>query len=90
MGQTGDVSAEEEHPVYGPLSRLVDVWCERRDLGHLAALLPAYVYNFGLTDGWADLMEALRTIRAQRNLPDDEQAEIERLVVIVEKAVYRT
>jgi len=35
-------------------------------------------------------MEALRTIRAQRNLPDDEQAEIERLVVIVERAVYRT
>jgi hypothetical protein len=81
---------DEEHPVYGPLSRMVDAWCERRDLGHLAALLPAYVYNFGLTDGWAELAEALRTIRAQRNLPDDEQAEIERLVVLVERVVYRT
>jgi hypothetical protein len=38
--------------------------------------------------GSADL--PIGTIRAQRNLPDDEQAEIERLVVIVEQAVYRT
>jgi len=84
------VSDEEEHPVYGPLGRLVDRWCERRDLGHLAAVLPAYVYNFGLTDGWADLMEALRVVRSSETLPSDERAEIERVLRIVERAVYRT
>ena len=52
--------------------------------------LPAYVYNFGLTDGWADLMDALRTLRASKSLRDDEQREIERVLQLVEKAVYRT
>lgn len=80
----------EEHPVNGPVSRLVDAWCERRDLGALAVLLPAYTSNNGLTDGWADVMEALRTLRGSRRLPDDEQREIERLVVAVEQMVYRT
>ena len=82
--------SDEEHPVNGPLDRLIDRWCERRDLGPLAVLLPAYTSNNGLTDGWAGVMEALRTLRGSRRLPDDEHAEIERLVVIVERMVYRT
>jgi hypothetical protein len=80
----------EEHPVNGPISRLVDAWCERRDLGALAVILPAYTSNNGLTDGWADVMEALRTLRGSRRLPENEQRQIEELVVVVEKMVYRT
>ena len=80
----------DEHPVLGPLSRLIEAWCDRRALGALAVLLPAYTSNNGLTDGWAEVMEALRRLRATRQLPADEQAEVERLVVLVEQMVYRT
>lgn len=83
------VSPENEHPVNGPLERLIDRWCDRRDLRPLALLLPSYVSNFGLTDDWARVMEALRDLRARGRLPETEQAEIERLVPIVERMVYR-
>lgn len=71
------------------LRRLIDAWCDRRELKHLALLLPAYTSNFGLTDGWAGVMETLYDLRATRQLPQDEQAEVERLVPIVEQMVYR-
>jgi len=35
-------------------------------------------------------MEALRTLRADRQLPEEEQREVERLVVEVERIVYRS
>ena len=81
--------SEDEHAVNGPLARIVDAWCERRALGPLAVLLPAYTSNNGLTDGWAEVMEALRTLRGSRQLPDDEHRQIEDLVVLVERMVYR-
>lgn len=83
------MAADDEHPVNGPLARLVDAWCARRALGPLAVVLPAYTSNNGLTDGWAELMEALRTLRGFRHLPDDEHRQIEDLVVLVERMVYR-
>jgi hypothetical protein len=79
----------EEHPVNGPLSRLVDAWCERRDLHSLARVLPAYIWNFGLTDGWSDLLMALRGLRGDRRLPGDEQEVLERIIVEAEHIVYR-
>jgi len=84
------MTADDEHPVNGPLARLIDGWCERRALGPLAVLLPAYTSNNGLTDGWAGVMEALRTLRGSRHLPDDEHRQIEDLVVLVERMVYRS
>ena len=84
------MSDAAEHPVNAPIARLVDAWCERRELGALATLLPSYVSNNGLTDGWAELLDALRTLRGSRRLPSEEHAEIERLVVLVERMVYRT
>ena len=84
------MSDAAEHPVNAPIARLVDAWCGRRDLGPLAMLLPAYVSNNGLTDGWAELLDALHTVRGSRRLPFTEHAEIERLVVLVEGMVYRT
>ena len=73
----------------GPLERLIDAWCERRDIRPLALLLPAYTSNAGLTDDWARVMEALHDLRADGRLPEAEQAEIERLVPLVERMVYR-
>ena len=80
----------EDHPVNGPLNALIEAWCDRRDLRPLALLLPAYTSNFGLTDGWAEVMEALYDLRARGRLPDDEEAEVERIIRIVERMVYRT
>lgn len=90
LGHSAHVSVDPEDPVSGPLSRLVDEWCERRDLSALARILPAYTSNFGLTDSWAALLEALRTLQADRTLPEGEQREVERLVVDTERIVYRT
>jgi hypothetical protein len=56
----------------------------------LAVVLPAYTSNNGLTDGWADVMEALRTLRGSRHLPEGEHREVEELVVLVERMVYRS
>ena len=79
-----------DHPVNGPLQVLIDNWCERRDLKPLALLLPAWISNSGLTDGWVALMEALRDLRAWRGLPPNEQEIIERVLPLVEAVVYRT
>lgn len=73
-----------------PLARLVGAWCDRRALGPLATLLPSYVSNNGLTDGWGELLDALRTLRGSHALPSEEHSQIERLVVLVEQMVYRT
>jgi hypothetical protein len=51
---------------------LVDRWCERRELAALARLLPAWIANNGLTDGWNELREALRhTYATCKGLPED-------------------
>ena len=85
----GPVEVDDEHPVNGPLARLIDGWCERRELGALAVLLPAYTSNNGLTDGWAGVKAALHTLRGSRRLPLDELHQIDELTVIVERMVYR-
>lgn len=84
------MSVDPEDAVHGRLSRLVDQWCERRDLRALARILPAYTANVGLTDSWAALLDALRTLQADRALPEEEQREVERLVVETERRVYGT
>ena len=42
----------------------------------------------GFTDDWARVLEALYDLRASRLLPDDEKAELERVIVLVEQTVY--
>jgi hypothetical protein len=84
------VPTTSDHPVNSPLSALIGAWCDRRDLRPLALLLPAYTSNFGQTDDWARVMEALYDLRARGRLPDEETTEIERLIPLVERMVYRT
>jgi hypothetical protein len=86
----GAVPTTEEHPVNGPLERLIDNWCERRDLRPLALLLPAYTSNAGLTDDWAGLMDALHDLQSRGRLPAAERDEVERLLSIVERMVHRS
>jgi hypothetical protein len=42
------------------LRMLVERWCDERRLNALARILPAYLGFNGLTDGWAELSNALK------------------------------
>lgn len=44
---------------------LVSAWCARKELVPLRHILNGAASINGLTDGWAELLAALRTIRAQ-------------------------
>ena len=77
-------------PADEPLQKLIERWCDRRDLEALSILLPGYILVDppGFTDDWARVLEALYHLRATRLLPDDEKAELERVIVLVEQTVY--
>jgi hypothetical protein len=79
-----------EHRAGEPLRRLIDAWCNRRELEALAIMLPAYISIDppGFTEDWPRVLEALYDLRASRMLPDDEKGELERVIVLVEHTVY--
>jgi hypothetical protein len=47
------------------MADLVDAWCERRQLKLLSIILRVYPRVSGLTDEWAEIASALKTIRSQ-------------------------
>ena len=49
---------------FADLKNLIERWCDERKLGALSLLLPGYLSQNGLTDGWANLCEALKATRA--------------------------
>ena len=63
------------------IAKIVDGWCERRELGALSGLLSPWLYNNGLTDGWEELAKALRSASNIRTLPDAERDTLKRLWV---------
>ncbi len=67
---------------FATLKTLIDAWCDRRELSPLARLLPAYVAFNGLTDGWGDLLAALRHIQAfsRDKLTESERATLADLI----------
>ena len=79
-----------DYPIDEKINELVNRWCDRRDLRSLRTILSGWPRVSGLTDEWAQLMEALRSLRADRRLPDDEQDIVDLLLVEVERIVYRT
>ncbi len=46
------------------LQTLIERWCDERSLKPLSRLLPGYMALNGLTDGWATLLDALKSTRA--------------------------
>jgi hypothetical protein len=46
------------------LRQLIERWCDERRLVALSRLLPGYLALNGLTDGWANLYDALKSTRA--------------------------
>ena len=69
------------------IEALVNKWCDRRELAALATLLPAWVHNYGLTDGWADLRDALGRVRDHQQLPKAERDLLKKLWIQVDVAI---
>ena len=84
------IGNEWDRPADEPPQEFIDRWCDRRHLQALSILLPVYILVDppGFTDDWARVLEALYDLRASRLLPDDEKAELERVIVLVEQTVY--
>lgn len=70
---------------------LIDGWCDRRSLKPLAALLPAYTAFNGMTDGWGELLAALKNVRAfsRSEITDPELATVNDLIRAAEGAIGR-
>jgi len=45
------------------LNSLIERWCDERRLDALAKILPSFLAFNGLSDGWYELSEALKTAR---------------------------
>ena len=45
------------------LRRLIYKWCDERRLDALCRLLPGYFAFNGMTDGWGELVVALKSVR---------------------------
>lgn len=75
--------------VNAEIAALVDRWCERRELGALASVLPAWLSNNGLTDGWEELARALRTMSHPIGsaLPEAERDQLKRVYITIDKAL---
>ena len=76
---------------FSDLRSLIDRWCDERKLMALSLLLPGYLSMNGLTDGWANLYEALK---CTRGLGPDEFTRFDwdtlnGLIRVSERAVYR-
>ena len=55
---------ENEAQLLQAVQTLVDAWCDRRALRALRHILSGYPLASPLTDGWAELMTALKDVRA--------------------------
>jgi hypothetical protein len=72
------------------LRQLIGAWCDRRCLTALSPILPAYLGFNGLTDSWAELLSALRNVRAfaKDELTELEMETVGSLVAAATKAIY--
>ena len=71
------------------MASLIDALCERRALDPLRVLLPHYPMHNGLTDEWAGLAAALKTVRIQHRavLPEVEMNRVVTLQHAAESAL---
>ena len=45
------------------LRQMIERWCDDRKFAALSQILPGYLSLNGLTDGWANLYDALKSVR---------------------------
>jgi hypothetical protein len=73
------------------VTRLIDAWCDRRCLYALREILRGWPVEGGLTDQWAELLDALKGVRAfaSHELTESEADEVHRLIEATERLVFR-
>jgi hypothetical protein len=73
------------------LKGLIYSWCDRRALNPLARVLGPYVAFDGLTESWAEILDALKTIRAscRLDISEPEMDTLGELIRMAERGVYR-
>jgi hypothetical protein len=76
---------------FAALRQQIEQWCDQRQLGALARILPAYTSFDGLTDGWARLHEALKDTRdmGAKTFTEVERELLNDLIRAAEEAVFR-
>jgi hypothetical protein len=79
----------EVEAIVGPL---VDRWCERRALRPLSYALVAYPQSNPLTDGLAELRDALDKTRtfAATDLDQDELERLGEAIAVLDRAIHRS
>jgi hypothetical protein len=75
--------------VIDPVEGLLDRWQQRDEQAAIALLLPAWRGNFGLTDGWTDVLHALHELPVAVALPDDERKVLASVAANIEEAIRR-
>jgi len=83
-------ASNEEY--FGALRSLIDRWCDERKLVALSFLLPGYLALNGLTDGWADLLAALKSVRGigRGSFSDEDWNLLQDFIREAERIVYRS
>jgi hypothetical protein len=82
---------ENDKQFFDLLRSLIEAWCDRRCLGALRLILPAYPMPSGLTDSWGELETALSNVRAfaRNELTDSELQSVEEAIRTIRKAMWR-
>jgi hypothetical protein len=83
-------SAQSNADFFAIFRRLIEAWCDRRALRPLSRVLEPYLAFNGLTDGWGEILIALRDIRAQcrEDISETELAALGELIRAAESAVH--
>lgn len=76
-----------QESVVDPIEALLGVWEERGDTAAVSALLPAWRANAGLTDGWYDVLAAMRAVPQVATLAPDEAATLAKVADRIEAAL---
>jgi hypothetical protein len=81
---------ENNEQLFSKIQKLVEAWCDRRCLIALRQILPGYPLTSPLTDGWGELLIALKNVSAfaRHELKADEQELLEDCIRAVDSAVH--
>ena len=80
---------DNQEQLFQTLQKLVDAWCDRRALQALRYILRGYPLSSPLTDGWAELIAALKDVRAfaREELSAEELSSVDDCVRVIERRV---
>lgn len=81
------MATEWQESVLDPVEALIGRWEERGESAAMATLLPAWRANAGLTDGWHEVLAAMRQVPQRVALPEDEAATLDRAAKRIEAAL---